>query len=258
MKSGRPNPPGHPRHCAGFSLLELMLATVLAAMLVLGLVQIVAAASAAGSLQRNQAHLQDQARFAIGVLSEAIREAGYRPEPWNDAFPATAVTPDNLDGAGSSSDRLALRAWSDLNCFDNRNPDLDGEGNPRFYVRESVFDVTSEGSLARLCRYGPSPGEMTTQVRRQGLVPGVESFQVLYGEDGDGDGNIERWVEAGHWSDARRILGVRIGLLLAGEDAVLQPQAGPVWVLGVAAPIPPDGRLRRAMEFAVSLRGRLP
>lgn len=258
MRSGDPNRSAHPRHCAGFSLLELVFATVFAALLVLGLVQIVAAASAAGGLQRNQAQIQDQARFAIGVLSEVIREAGYRPEPWNDAFPTTAVTPDNQDGAGAGGDRLALRAWSDLNCFDNRNPDLDGEGNPRFYVRESVFDVTSEGSLARLCRYGPSPGEMTTQVRRQGLVPGVESFQVLYGEDGDDDGNIERWVEAGHWSDARRILGVRIGLLLAGEDAVLEPQRGPVRVLGVATPIPPDGRLRRVIEFAVSLRGRLP
>ncbi len=47
-------------------------------------------------------------------------------------------------------------------------------------------------------------------------------------------------------------------VLLAGEDAVLEPQRGPVRVLGVATPRPPDGRLRRVIEFAVSLRGRLP
>ncbi len=71
---------------SGFTLLELLLATALAALLILGLVQIVSATSAAGSLQRNQAQIQDHARFAIAILSRAIRQAGYRPEPWNGAY----------------------------------------------------------------------------------------------------------------------------------------------------------------------------
>jgi type II secretory pathway pseudopilin PulG len=244
--------------CGGFSLLELVLALALAALLLLGLVQIVAAASAAGSLQRNQAQIQDRARLAIGVLSKAIREAGYRPEPWNDAFSPLALTSENLDGSSAAGDRLALRTWSDLNCFDNRNPDVSDDGNPRFYIRESIFDIRSGDNLARECRYGPGLTELTTQIRRQGILPGVESFQVLYGEDRDGDGNIERWVTAGQWSDARRILGVKIGLLLAGEDAVVEPSAAQLQVLDVATAVPPDGRLRRVFEIATSLRGRLP
>jgi len=252
-------------HCSGIrffstglTLLELLLAMALAALLILGLAQIVAAASAAGSLQRNQAQIQDHARLAIGVLSKAIREAGYRPEPWDDDFSPMAFPSENLDGASAAGDRLVLRTWSDLNCFGNRNPSLDGEGNPRFYIRESLFDVTTAHDLARRCRYGPGPGEMTTQIRRQGLLPGVESFQVLYGEDGNGDGNIERWVTAGEWSDARRILGVRIGLLLASDDAVVEPEARQLQVLDATTTVPADGRLRGVFEFAASLRGRLP
>jgi type IV pilus assembly protein PilW len=243
---------------AGFSLLELLLAAALAAVLMLGLVHIVTAASAASELQRNQAQIQDHARHAIGILSRAIREAGFSPEPWSDDYPPLGLTADNLDGASVTGDRLAVRAWSDLNCFDSRNPDRDSEGNPRFYIRESVFDLSGDQNLARLCRYGPNPAEMTTQVRRQGLLTGVESFQLLYGEDADSDGNVERWVPAGQWSDSRRVLGVRIGLLLASDDAVEEPAATSVQVLDTPVTTPPDGRLRRVFEFAASLRGRLP
>jgi type II secretory pathway component PulJ len=236
---------------AGFTLVELLLAVTLASLLILGLVQIVAAASAAGSLQRNQAQMQEHARFAASILSRAIRQAGYRPEPWNDAFGAEALLIESGDGVRASSDRMAVREWSDLNCFDNRNPDVDSAGEPH---------LGGDNSLTRLCRYGPSPAELTTQIRRQGVVMNVESFQALYGEDADLDGNIERWVAAGQWIDPQRVLGIRIGLLLASENAVAHPQttppAEPVRVLDATVSPPADGKLRRVVEFAVALRGR--
>lgn len=242
----------------GFTLLEFLLAMALAGLLVLGLVQIVAAASAAGRLQRNQAQIQDHARYAMEVLSRAIREAGYRPEPWNDAFSGDALAVGNSNGATASGDRLALRGWSDLNCFGVRNPEQDGNGHPRFFIRESVFDLTGKGSLARLCRYGPSEDEMVTQIQRQGLVPGVESFQVQYGEDVDDDGNVDRWVAASQWHDPHGITGIRLGLLLASEDVVVEPVRSPHRVLDVVVTSKPDGKLRRVFEFAVALRGRTP
>jgi type IV pilus assembly protein PilW len=241
---------------SGLTLIELLVALSLASLLILGLVQIVAAASAAGSLQLNQAQIQDHARYATNLLSRAVRQAGYRPEPWNDAFTAEAFTAESADNVTPAGDRLAVRNWSDLNCFDNRNPDRDSDGNPRFYVRESVFDVNHEGSLTYLCRYGPTTADLIVQIRRQGLVPGVESFQVLYGEDADGDGNIERWIPAGAWVDPVHVLGVQIGLLLAGEDVVAEPVARRISVLDAVMAAPPDGRLRRVFEFAVAMRGR--
>jgi type IV pilus assembly protein PilW len=245
-------------HGAGFTLLELLLATTLAALLILGLAQIVSAASAAGSLQRNQAQIQDHARFAIGILSRSIREAGFRPEPWSGAYAEEALNERTQNGVTPSSDRLAVRGWSDLNCFGNRNPDLDHEGQPRFYLRETVFDLTGDRSLARLCRYGPGAGELTTQVQRQGMVPGVESFQLLYGEDTDRDGSIERWVAAGQWSDPQRVLGVRLGLLLASQEAVVEPASQQHRVLDTTATSAADGRLRQVFEFAVAIRSRIP
>lgn len=249
---------GVPRYRSGFTLLELLLATTLATVLILGLVQIVAAASAAGSLQRNQAQIQDHARFAIGILSRTIREAGFRPEPWNTAYAEEALNERTLDGVTVSGDRLVVRAWSDLNCFDSRNPDVDSAGQPRFYLRETVFDLSGDRSLTRLCRYGPGAADLTTEVKRQGLVPGVESFQTLYGEDTDRDGNIERWVTAGQWSDPQRVLGVRLGLLFASEESVVESLPQHHRVLDTFTSSAADGKLRRVFEFAVAIRSRLP
>lgn len=240
----------------GLTLIELVVAMALTAVLVLGLVQVVSAASAASSLQRNQAQVLDRARFVIGILGRTARQAGYRPEPWSATYDPAALADGNLDDATAAGDRLALRGWSDLNCFDNRNPDHGADGRPLFYIRESVFDLNAAGNLAHTCRYGPAPTELTTQIRRQGLVPGVEAFQVLYGDDSDGDGNIDAWVRAGQWADPRRVLGLRIGLLLAGDDAVAEPAARTFDVLDDARQAPADGRLRHLFEFAVALRGR--
>jgi prepilin-type N-terminal cleavage/methylation domain-containing protein len=240
----------------GLTLIELLIAVALTAVLVLGLVQVVSAAAAASSLQRNQAQVLDRARFVIGVLGRTARQAGYRPEPWSVTYDAAALADGNLDGATAAGDRLALRGWSDLNCFDNRNPDRDADGRPRFYIRESLFDLNSLGNLAHTCRYGPAPTELTTQIRREGMVPGVEAFQILYGEDGDGDGNVDAWVRAGQWADPQRVLGLRIGLLLAGDDAVADPAEQAFDVLDDARQAPADGKLRRLFEFAVALRGR--
>lgn len=240
----------------GLTLIELLIGMALTAVLVLGLVQVVSAASAASSLQRNQAQVLDRARFVIGILGRTVRQAGFRPEPWSATYDPAALADGNLDGATAAGDRLALRGWSDLNCFDNRNPDRDVDGQPRFYIRESLFDLNAAGNLAHTCRYGPAPGELTTQIRRQGLVPGVEAFQVLYGTDMDGDGNVDAWVHAGQWADPRRVLGLRLGLLLAGDDAVAEPAAQRFDVLDDARQAPADGKLRHLFEFTVALRGR--
>lgn len=248
-----------PRHASlsrGMTLIELLVATAVAALLILGLVTIASATSAASLLQRNQAQLQDNVRYATSLVSRAVRQAGFSPEPWDDGFGREALTAASVDGGPGSSDRLAVRTWSDRNCFENRNPDLDEAGEPLFYLRESEFDLTGNKNLAHLCRYGPSPADLTTQISRQGVVAGIESFQVLYGEDADGDGDIERWVTAGAWSDPGRVLGIRIGLLAVSEDAVGEPAARDYDVLDVIESRPADGKLRHVYQFAAAIRGR--
>jgi prepilin-type N-terminal cleavage/methylation domain-containing protein len=240
----------------GFTLLELLIVLSLTALLMLGLVQMVTAASASSRLQENQAHIQDRSRYATRLFREAISQAGYNPRPWEDRFTLEAIGEATADSVSGGNDRLVVRAWSDLNCFDNRNPVKGPDGRPAFYVRETLFDVNSSRHLTRDCRYGPTLSDMTTQVRRQGLIPGIESFQLLFGEAGNGSDNIGRWAHAGAWADKSRILGVRVGILLRSEDPVSEAERQELSILDRQVTPPADGRLRQALQFAVSIRSQ--
>lgn len=241
---------------AGLTLIELLVALALSALLLLGLIQIATAASSSTQLQRNQARIQEHARMASKVLSAAIRQAGFNPRPWSSEFPAAGLVELSVDDVSRAGDRLAVRYWSDLNCFENRNPDVDEAGNPLFYIRESVFDMNTTQSLTHQCRFGPSISELTTQIRRQGFINEVESFQVLYGVDPDGEGGIETWVKAGQWTDPAGVVGVRVGLLLASSDAVVTPLAKHFEVLDATLDRSADGKLRRVIDFSVAIKGQ--
>ena len=244
------------RAVSGLALIELLIALFLAALLLTGLVHMVSSANSATRLQDNQAQLQGQVRYAFRLLSSTISQAGYRPRPWDPEYSIDAIVDRTQDNVSMAGDRLVLRTWSELNCFDNQNPVSDAQGNPAFYIRETAFDVNSSGHLARECRYGPSTAELTTQVRRQGLVPGVESFQLLFGLDHNRDGYVEQWVRAGAWSDQARVLGVRIGLALRSDDAVVDAASGEFSLLDTRLSNPPDGRLRTVLEITAAIRGR--
>lgn len=241
---------------AGFTLLELMIALLLSALALTAIVQLVTSAGAATMLQDNQATLHDRSRYAERLLGQAIGEAGFTPQPWNPVFAVTAVTAETADAVTARGDRLAVQGWSDRNCFDNLNPDRDAAGNARFYLRENRFDLNTSGQLTRQCRFGPSRDELVTQVRRQGLVPGVEAFQLLFGLDEDGDGTVERWARPGDWSDERHVLAVRAGLLLAAPDSVVDAEPGTYNVLGTPVRAAADGSLRETLEMTRTLRSR--
>ena len=244
------------RRYSGLTLVELLVAMLLTAILLAGLVQLVMAAGSASRLQDNKAALQDRVRHVTRLLASAISQAGFTPEPWNAAYADLAVGAGSTDRASATGDRLVLVGWSDLNCFGNRNPETDSDGRPLFYIRESSFDLNGSGNFTLTCRYGPSTGELVTQIRRQGLVQGVESFQCLFGEDSDDDGDVDRWARAGQWADERRLLGVRVGLLLAvpGPTGTGQPEAFEVLDTSHAARA--DGKLREVVELSLSIRSR--
>jgi type IV pilus assembly protein PilW len=240
----------------GMMLVELLVAVLLSAFLIMGLVQIVSAARSSFRLQENEAEVQENGRHAVGTLGVLIRQAGFSPQPWNESFQSPALTSDTRDRVSSRSDRIALRSWSNLNCFDNRNSINDESGEPAFFIREYVFDLNDRRDLTHTCRYGPTDAEFITQVRRQGFIKNVESFQALYGEDRDHDGNIDRWVRGGEWSDESQVLGVKLGLLLDSSEVVVEQAAQDFSVLDFQYRTRADGRLHQLFEFTATIKGR--
>ena len=240
----------------GLTLVELLVAVLIAAFLIIGLVQIVMAARGSFRLQENQAEVQENGRYIVSTLGKLIRQTAYNPQPWNKDFESTGLTLDNQDQVSTRSDRLAIRSWSNTNCFDNRNPVEDSSGEALFFLRESSFDLNGGNDLTNTCRYGPTEADFTTQIRRQGFVRNVESFQALYGQDDNGDGHVDRWVRAADWADQQQILGIRIGLLLRSTDSVVERSRQDFSVLDSDYTASADGRLRLLLEFTAPIKGR--
>ena len=241
----------------GVGLIELNIAGLVGTLLVAMLLQIALSARSSHALQEAIAENQDSAHFAIDTIGGILRETGFVPEPWHMPVANVGVGAASADESAPRGDRVVLRTWSDRNCFGSLNPERDAAGRPRFYFRESVLERVSTGNLALTCGYGPEPDALVPQISRQGVLAGVEAFQVLYAEDFDGDARADRWVRAGEWSDVRAVIGLQAALLLASREPVVEPTTRTYTVLDQTFSAPADGRQRRVVTLAHAFRSRI-
>lgn len=241
----------------GFALTELLVAGLIAAFLMLGLVQMAAATSRGLTMVESLSESQQGGRFAIDQLRDAVMAAGFEPAPWQREAPLPGLLSASADGGAGNSDVLAVQQRSDRNCYGNLNPVDDADGRPAFFLRQSTFERSSSGNLAHTCYFGPEGGTLVRQINRNGLVLGVESFQVLYAEDSDGDGRADRHVRAGNWDSANQVMGVQLALLLATTEPVGEAGTTPFNVLDEAVTPPQDGRLRRVWTSTIPIGSKL-
>lgn len=91
------------------------------------------------------------------------------------------------------------------------------------------------------------------------LIEGVESMQVLYGEDTNGDGSADRQVAATAVADWAQVVGVRLALLMRGEEESDSATNTATYDLA-GAQIDPvnDRRHRRVFATTIQLRNRTP
>jgi hypothetical protein len=241
----------------GMSLLELLLAMALSSTLTLTLVSMAMAARTSFRLQESLAELQENSRYFADLLAINISDSGFHPQPWLHESTPIGLMPESADASNTHSDRLVSRSWSDRNCFGTPNPVLGDSGEPEFHLRESILESIN-GNLTHSCRYGPAADAMTIQVNRQGVIPQVEAFQALYARDADGDGLIDRWVQAGDWADTRELLAVRLGILSSSRESVTTPESKTFRILDFSFQAPADGRLRRVSSYTLPLQQLLP
>jgi len=227
------------RHAAGLSLPELMVALAIGMMLVLAAISLLLAVRAVYLLHDDRARLEENGRFALELISRAVRQAGHRD--WGVAGSgAAALQPvtgldarslrDAADGiAGpygstvNGSDVLALRFEGSgegggdgaiQNCAGAAVGADGGQGGwSIFYIAN---DAGGEPELR--CKYR-GPGGWKSDA----LVRGIEGFQVLYGIEAQPGAAPDRFVsatavqaQAGAW---QAVGAVRIALLARGTQA---------------------------------------
>ena len=241
----------------GFSLLELMIGVSLSTLLLSGIVQLVGGCVSAYRLQLSLGQMGDSGRYARDVLLSHIGQSGFHPEPWLNPSGFPALTAESIDGGPAAPDQLGLQRWSRQNCYGNANPVADGEGQPAFYLLRTRFSVNTSNNLAIKCQYGPDAANLVTQVNNFGLVEDVESMQLLYAEDRDGDGVADGWVKAGAWSQESNVKAIRLALLLSTQQAFDEAAGNDFTLLDQAISTPADGHLRSVWTLTAAIRGRL-
>lgn len=277
------------RATRGFSLIELMVAMSIGLILTLIIGQIFINSRAVFASTDNLSRLQENARYAFNLISREIRSAGYRSDgrPIPDAalylpgwqFGAIQGT----DGGAGGTDSITLRfqgngTGSAVANADGTVQDCLGTRVPYATTVTNTFliqaDPANNNEPTLYCNTDAA-APTTCGASCFPLVPGVESMQILYGEDftdwtggsfASTDGSADRWLTAaavtasGVWGN---VVSVRIMLVMRTADRISdRPFAGATYRMNTANPQPTndvtiaggDQRLRRMFTTVINLR----
>jgi type IV pilus assembly protein PilW len=238
-----------PQRARGFTLVELMVTVAIALFLLGGLVTIVESVRQTNLNQSALAQLQDQQRFSLTAITDAVQAAGYFADPTVDttaAFPALAPFGAGWVFAGShpggaAADTLSTRFQAALNY----GPIL-CDGTDTSKLAAQIWTITFSVNAA-----APGGGQLLCQVNNNpavAIVSGVQNMVVYYGVQRNGlaDYNVDTYetynVLQASGSDWANISAVRIVLTFTNP---LAKQAGQ----------PPTLLLERVVE--VMARGGL-
>ena len=304
---------------AGLTLIELMVALAISLLIVIAAASFFLNSSKTRETQEAASLLQDNARYATEILTKSIEQAGYQNYAWGSSGATVrreVVAPSdgepdirgyNNTAAGTSlnngahntstnrvnnSDTLIVRyQGSGVSPGDGSMIDCRGEPQPeasnlvaRAY---SIFEVRRDSAGAEpelRCKYFNTA---TSLFSAEKIVRGVETFQVMYGVDTDGDSFVDKWLNAAEVNpggdttalvDWAKVKSVRVGMVLRspGRVADAVPVVTTLKPLGTnfsqnvndnlagvsTAPTEgqfssSDGRLRKVVTFTVNLRNPL-
>jgi type IV pilus assembly protein PilW len=202
---------------AGFTLVELLVAMLVALFLAVGLVTILQNNRATYSNQNALAQLQDNQRLAMTMLNDVVQEAGYYPDPTTNTVTGL-MAPMSL-GAGTpvTGNLQSLQTVSGV--YQSADPGdsvavryittsgdgillCDGTSNTSGAVTSYVntFSVNASGQL--VCQI--SVGNAAASTART-LVSGIKRLNIMYGVKRDftsSNNNVDTYVRADQMATA--------------------------------------------------------
>lgn len=100
-------------------------------------------------------------------------------------------------------------------------------------------------------------GEPALLRNGQELIDDVEDLQILYGEDTDGSGSANRYINAGQVTDMEAVVSIRIALVVRSTQINVTNVGQNYSVMGTNQ-VSADTRLRQVYAATVGVRNRLP
>lgn len=245
---------------AGWSLVELMVGLALGLLVAAGGTTAVYALHAGYTMVADDIRLEQRGQQALDQVAALLRHAGLRPLTLPASMPRLPPLPlsgsddcgqpsvASPPGCGSrgigGSDAVLIRfggpdaagkpAQADRYVTDCSGYPLVPRGES--YARDGAVNLlyvglAADGEPQLLCRYIGQAGGWTSGA----LVRGVETLQLRYGVDGDGDGMVDRYLRASEVSAGgpgawRRVRAVQVAMVLRGDRRAAHP-SGPLPLL---------------------------
>jgi len=233
----------------GFSLIELMIAMTISLILMAGVGQIYLGTKASYNLQNGLSRLQENARFALDILSHNIGQSGYTTNLGSIDAINSANTLENQSEntglgftqlTGTASDIIEINYDSTTDCLGNATA---GTATDRYYINNSTLMCLGNGSV--------TPGV---------LAEGIDNMQLLYGEDTDNDEDTDIanvFVNAGNVTNWDNVKSVSVALLVSTTESIGTASTDTnTHILLNTPPIGPlnDNMLRRVFNTTILVR----
>lgn len=193
----------------GVTLVELMVAMVIGLIITAGVLNVFTSSKQSYRTVQASSELQENARYAMEVLQQNLRQAGFVRNSWEPTGAQINVIDNPVDGAQSSdgvagtSDTITVRFQADEDCIGQATTTAT---TPNF-LAVNTFSVNANNEL--ICTAGGNT---------QPLVENVLNMQVLYGVDVDSNRVADRYEPASSVSDWTQVVSARIGLLMANRE----------------------------------------
>ena len=222
----------------GFSLVELMISVAIGMIITAVVAQTYLGTKRTFRAQDNASRLQENSRYALHLLEREGKMTGfpgvgqesmvnlfslpvntYVLQGQNDVAvgaPST-LTSDTISITYFGSGPLGAADGSSVNCI-GQPVDIVTQTTDTFYVAPDPAYRDGNGNAVSAL-WCATTNSGTVVVTRMPLVHGVDTMQILYGEDTDADRIVNRYVAANTvglvWDN---VVAVRISLLMEGPD----------------------------------------
>lgn len=229
----------------GVTLVELMIASLIGAFLLGGVIQGFVSSKQTYRVQDNLSRLQENGRFAMYFLTRDIRMAGY----WGCLIPVVGDIAATDGGVNANRtldppDAITLRgAFSQTitgECFSS-------------VVTTATYYTDASSTIS----YSVSGNELL----RNGvpLIEGIENMQILYGEDTDQNGTVDYFVPGGTAGlNLENVVSIQVSLLVRSNEDNVTSQPIAYSFNDGATTTPADNRVRRVFTSTIAIRNRLP
>lgn len=190
----------------GFTLVELMIALALSAIVLAAVAHAFLGSKVSFMLNRGLSTLQDNGRHGVATLERYVRMSGFQNR--NAALGPLA---DAIDGTtNGADDKLILRFGTGATPA---LTDCSGTAALANDVIELSFERDVNDDL--ICKARSLISRHSTSAP---LVSGVEHFSVRYGEDTNNDRIADVFVAANRVTNMQNVIAVKLCLIVNSQD----------------------------------------